>query len=157
MKIRFPAEWEEQDGILLAWPHADTDWAPLLAAVEPVFVRIATEVSYREQVLIIVPEAAPVRSALEKSGADAGRVMIVELPTNDTWARDFGPLTIYEEDRPVLLDFGFNGWGLKFASDQDNQATRRLARLGVWGTTPCRSVGLVLEGEASKVTGRGPC
>jgi agmatine deiminase len=155
MKIRFPAEWEEQDGILLAWPHADTDWAPLLAAVKPVFVRIATEVSYREQVLIIVPEAAPVRSALDKSGADAGRVMIVELPTNDTWARDFGPLTIYEEDRPVLLDFGFNGWGLKFASDQDNQATRRLARLGVWGTTPCRSVGLVLEGGSVESDGQG--
>ena len=155
MKIRFPAEWEEQDGVLLAWPHANTDWAPLLAAVEPVFVRIATEVSRREQVLIIAPAAAPVRSALEKSGADASRVMIVELPTNDTWARDFGPLTIYEEGRPVLLDFGFNGWGLKFASDQDNQATRRLARLGVWGTTPCRSVGLVLEGGSVESDGQG--
>jgi agmatine deiminase len=155
MEIRFPAEWEEQDGVLLAWPHANTDWAPLLAAVEPVFVRIATEVSRREQVLIIAPAAAPVRSALEKSGADASRVMIVELPTNDTWARDFGPLTIYEEGRPVLLDFGFNGWGLKFASDQDNQATRRLARLGVWGTTPYRSVGLVLEGGSVESDGQG--
>ena len=25
--VRFPAEWEPQAAILIAWPNADTDWA----------------------------------------------------------------------------------------------------------------------------------
>lgn len=155
MATRFPAEWEEQDGVLLAWPHADTDWAPLLAAVEPVFVHIAREVCRRERLLVIAPHAAPVKTTLTAAGVDLSRVTLVELPTNDTWTRDFGPLTILEDGRPVLLDFGFNGWGLKFACDQDNQATRRLAGLGIWGANPCRTVGLILEGGSIESDGCG--
>lgn len=155
MRPRLPAEWEEQDGVLLAWPHSATDWAPLLAAVEPVFVQIAVEISRRERVLIVAPQLAPVRALLAAAGADLAKVALVELPTNDTWARDFGPIAIFEHDYPVLLDFGFNGWGLKFACDQDNQVTRRLAELRVWGTTPCRTSGLVLEGGSIESDGRG--
>jgi agmatine deiminase len=155
VSLRLPAEWEEQDGVLLAWPHAGTDWAPLIAAVEPVFARLALEISRREQVLIIAPQLDPVRSALGKQGIDFNRVTLVELPTNDTWTRDFGPITIFENGRPVLLDFAFNGWGLKFACDQDNQATRRLTGAGVWRDTPCRTLGLILEGGSIESDGRG--
>ena len=35
MTRRLPAEWEEQDGVLLAWPHDGTDWAGDLDSVEP--------------------------------------------------------------------------------------------------------------------------
>ena len=155
MAIRFPAEWEEQDGVLLAWPHAGTDWAPLLAEVEPVFVRIAQEVSRRERVLIVTPQPAPVQAVLAAAGVDLTRVTLIELSTNDTWSRDFGPLTIYEHGRPVLRDFGFNGWGLKFACDQDNQVTRRLAGLGVFGSAPCLTSGLIFEGGSIESDGCG--
>lgn len=155
MAVRFPAEWEEQDGVLLAWPHAGTDWEPLLAEVEPVFLRLAVEISRRERVLIIAPQVEPVRAALSGAGVDPSRVRLVELPTNDTWSRDFGPLTIHDEGRPVLLDFGFNGWGLKFACDQDNQVTRRLAGKGLWGTVECRTVGLIFEGGSIESDGCG--
>jgi len=155
MNRRFPAEWEDQDGVLLAWPHAGTDWAPLLAEVEPVFVRIAKEVSCRERLVIVAPQSAPVRAALAAAGVDLTQVTLIERPTNDTWARDFGPLAIYEHDRPVLLDFGFNGWGLKFACDQDNQVTRRLAGQGVFGTVPLHTVGLIFEGGSIESDGRG--
>mgnify|MGYP001104888211 CR=1 FL=1 len=155
MAPRLPAEWEAQDGVLLAWPHAATDWAPLLAEVEPVFARLALEIGRRERVLVVAPQVEPVRAALALAGVDLARVTLVELPTNDTWSRDFGPLTVFEGDRPVLLDFGFNGWGLKFACDQDNQVTRRLAGQGLWGTCPCRSVGLVFEGGSIESDGNG--
>ena len=42
---RLPAEWEQQDGVLLAWPHADSDWRDNLAAVEAVFVEIVRAIS----------------------------------------------------------------------------------------------------------------
>lgn len=155
MTRRFPAEWEKQDGVLLAWPHAATDWAPMLPAVEAVFTRLAVEISRRETVLIIAPQADLLAPRLAAAGANLERLRLVPLPTDDTWARDFGPLTIHEDGRPVLLDFGFNGWGLKFACAEDNQATRRLAKLGAWGATPCRTVGLVFEGGSIESDGRG--
>ena len=33
-RVRLPAEWEQQSGVQLTWPHAGTDWAPLLDAVK---------------------------------------------------------------------------------------------------------------------------
>jgi hypothetical protein len=32
MTLRLPAEWEAQDGVLLAWPHETSDWHPVLDA-----------------------------------------------------------------------------------------------------------------------------
>jgi agmatine deiminase len=77
------------------------------------------------------------------------------LPSNDTWSRDFGPLAIYSGNRPQLLDFGFNGWGLKFAAGHDNLISRRLQRLGLFGATPLRTVGLILEGGSIESDGAG--
>jgi len=31
--VRFPAEWEPSDAVLIAWPHDDTDWAYMLPDV----------------------------------------------------------------------------------------------------------------------------
>jgi agmatine deiminase len=155
MKRRLPAEWEEQDGVLLAWPHEHSDWHPHLEVVEPVFIDIAREISRFERVLIVAPEEERVRDRLRRSGARMERISIVELPTNDTWSRDFGPITVFESGRPLLLDFGFNGWGLKFAADLDNRITRRLHEAGVFGDLPCTAQGLILEGGAIESDGGG--
>ena len=61
---------------------------------------------------------------------------MVDLPSNDTWARDCLPLTVVDDTGPLLLDFTFNGWGMKFAADQDNQLGRRLQAAGCFGSTP---------------------
>ena len=42
---RLPAEWEEQDGVLLAWPHSESDWKPLLAEIERVSAAIIAVIS----------------------------------------------------------------------------------------------------------------
>ncbi|MBP7516816.1 MAG: agmatine deiminase family protein [Desulfobulbus sp.] len=154
MHRRLPAEWEEQDAVLLAWPHAATDWADTLDTVAPVFSRIALAISRFERVLIVAPETAPIRARLEREGADPRRLLFAELPTNDTWARDFGPITVLEDGAPVVLDFGFNAWGLKFAADQDNRVTRGLAAAGLL-RAPVRVPGLVLEGGSIDTDGAG--
>lgn len=155
MKRRLPAEWEEQDGVLLAWPHKDSDWHPVLHKVEPVFVAIATQISLFERVLIIAPDRAMVEDLLRPAGARMDRVTVFEIESNDTWTRDFGPITVFERGNPLLLDFFFNGWGLKFAADQDNQATRRLHQQGAFAATPLETVGLVLEGGSIESDGHG--
>lgn len=155
MKRRLPAEWEEQDGILIAWPHENSDWLPYLSEVEPVFIDIAVHASRYEQVLVVASDPDAVGKRLELTTAVMERIRIVRLPTNDTWTRDFGPITILENDRPLLLDFGFNGWGLKFAADKDNLVSTGLLRAGAFGMTPLRTVGMVLEGGSIESDGKG--
>jgi len=155
MMTRLPAEWEEQDGILLAWPHTDSDWAPVLEQVEPVFAAIAAATSRFQRVLIVAPQEGTILAQCSAAGAVSERLGLLPLPTNDTWSRDFGPITIYEGSRPVLLDCGFNGWGLKFASCYDNLVTRRLHRAGCFGSVPLRTVGLVFEGGSIESDGAG--
>jgi agmatine deiminase len=152
---RLPAEWEAQSGVLLAWPHADSGWAELMHLVEPCVVDIAAQISRYEAVLIVADHAARVQARLMVAGAEMERVRVVELPTNDTWARDFGPITVLEDGEPLLLDFTFNGWGMKFAADRDNQVTRRLHAQGTLDAVPLQTLDLVLEGGSIDSDGAG--
>ncbi len=148
---RLPAEWEPQDALLIAWPHAATDWAPVLEQAEAVFLNIAEAVTRFETLLVATPEPDAVRKKL----SHLERVQIFEVATNDTWARDFGPITVYENGRPVLLDFTFTGWGGKFEARLDNRITASLHAQGAFGDTPLRSVDLVLEGGSIESDGEG--
>ena len=53
------------------------------------------------------------------------------------------------------MDFTFNGWGLKFASDKDNQITRRLVKDGHLQGAYTNRLGFVLEGGSIESDGRG--
>ena len=152
---RLPAEWEEQDGVLLSWPHADSDWSDDIELVEPVFAAIAAAISQHEQVIIVAPQPEQIMELIVAAGGVQQQVTLINLPTNDTWSRDFGPITIEEGGRLQLLDFGFNGWGLKFAANHDNQITRRLAATGLFGKHTPQVVGLILEGGAIESDGAG--
>jgi len=154
MKIRLPAEWEEQDGVLLAWPHEGSDWQTQLEVVEPVFIELVKEISRFETALITAPDPAAVREKLAGAGVSLEKVKIFRIDGNDTWARDFGPVAVLENGEPVLLDFGFNGWGLKFAAGLDNLISRRLAEAGAF-SAPLRTIGLIMEGGSIESDGAG--
>ncbi len=126
----FPAEWFPQSGVQLTWPHAATDWAPLLHEVDDCFIRIALEILVRNELLLIVtPEPDRIRALFHERIPSRllPHVRYFECPTNDTWARDHGFLTLMTESGPRLLDFRFNGWGNKFPAELDNAINGRLA------------------------------
>src|ERR1039457_3979919 len=154
-KSRLPAEWEQQAGVLVAWPHGKTDWRQQLDEAEEVFAHIVAHISRFETVLVATPETGRIYEQAADAGALVSNIRLSRISTNDTWARDFGPIIIEENGRPVILDFGFNGWGLKFAADLDNQVTRRLHSCGVFGTVPLRTIGMVLEGGSIECDGKG--
>ncbi len=154
MAIRLPAEWEPQDGVLLAWPHGATDWADQLPEVRRVYADLITAISRFEKVLLTTPDPDEARSWLLQAGVPTERVIFAAAPTNDTWTRDCGPVTVQVNQQPVLLDFGFNGWGLKFAADQDNQLTRRLKAQGLL-IPRLNTIGLILEGGSIESDGAG--
>ena len=133
---RLPAEWEPQDAVLLAWPHAGTDWAPVLKEACNTFDAIASTISLFQKVIIVRPDR-------------------YDVPTNDTWTRDYGPITVEEEGQPVLLDFTFNGWGGKYPADKDHAVTRNLHQQGAFGKTRLRSIDMVLEGGSIESDGEG--
>mgnify|MGYP001795492918 FL=1 len=120
----FPPEWYPQSGVQLTWPHAQTDWQSTLDQVIPCYQRIAQEISLRQKLLIVSPNIDEVKNHL--THCDPANIIYCEIPTNDTWARDLSGLTVLDNGQPVLLDFQFNGWGLKFPANLDNQITRQL-------------------------------
>ena len=120
----FPAEWYPQSGVQLTWPHAHTDWQNALDQVIPCYQRIAYEISLRQKLLIICSAIDEVKTYLKH--CDPGNIIYYQIPTNDTWARDHSGITVLENEKPVVLDFQFNGWGLKFPANLDNQITHQL-------------------------------
>ncbi len=154
MNPRLPAEWEIQDGVMMAWPHEGTDWNYMLDDVRPVFVEIISQITRFERVLLTAPDAVSVTEYLASAGVDLTKVTICEILNNDTWARDFGPITVNYNNKPVLLDFGFNGWGLKFPANLDNLISRQLKKLGVLQPN-LNTIGLILEGGSIESDGLG--
>lgn len=153
--IRLPAEWEPQDGVMLAWPHQATDWQPMLEQAEMVFAHIIREIAMQEKVVIAAPDTARVEDRLASAGVRLANVRTYQISTNDTWARDFGPVTIFVQGEATLLNFGFNGWGLKFPACLDNCVTSHLYAMGAFSGISLATMGLILEGGSIESDGNG--
>ncbi len=149
-----PAEWAPQSGIQLTWPHAHTDWAYMLDEVQACFLNIAREIAARQPLLIVTPEPEEVRAQIEHT-VNMQNVRFFPCDTNDTWARDHGAITLLDSDGPSLLDFTFNGWGLKFASDKDNRINRLAHEAGALRGKYVNRLGFVLEGGSIESDGMG--
>lgn len=154
MNPRLPAEWEIQDGVLMAWPHEGTDWAYMLDDIRPVFVEIIRQITRFERLLLTAPLASSAADYLCAAGVDMSKVTICEVPNNDTWARDFGPITVIYNNKPTLLDFGFNGWGLKFPANFDNLISKHLKQQGLL-LPNLNTIGLIMEGGSIESDGLG--
>lgn len=159
-----PSEWHEQVAVQLTWPHADTDWAPYLDDIVNMELKMVSEISKRERVIIASPEPDNVKVLLQQhlSEKQLANVSIYDIPTNDTWARDHSAITLLDSDGShTLLDFRFNGWGDKFRADKDNRITQNLynckAFESIYPSTPSLTDNndLVLEGGAIESDGKG--
>jgi agmatine deiminase len=126
----------------------------MLDDVRPVFAEIIRQITRFERVLLAAPGGDETRGYLASAGVDLSRVTICEMPTNDTWARDFAPITVIFNGQPVLLDFVFNGWGLKFPANHDNLISKRLKEHGALAPN-LKTVGLVMEGGSIESDGLG--
>lgn len=154
---RLPAEWEQHDCVLLAWPHEHTDWNYMLDEARDCFSRIIHAIAEEECVLLVGPAELCLPS-VRKCGFPSDKVKFVDIPTNDTWARDFGGITVESNGSLYILDFKFNGWGLKFASNHDNLVNKRLSELSsgkVFGAKLENRLNFVLEGGSIESDGNG--
>lgn len=153
---RLPAEWENQSAVMLTWPHAQTDWAWILGEVDAVYAEITRAIAKHERVLIVYLDDAH-KKHIESVIADSHALqscVFAQGVSNDSWARDHGPISVMQNDVTMLLDFQFNGWGGKFASDLDNTINQHLHDLGVFKCN-ISTLPLILEGGSIESDGEG--
>ena len=149
-----PAEWYPQSGVQLTWPHQHTDWAYMLEEVLTCFKQVAKEIAERELLLIVTPEPDAVKTQIADS-VNMTNVRFFQCPTNDTWARDHGAITLIDSKKPHLLDFCFNGWGNKFPAELDNAITHQLHKAQMLQGTYENHLDFVLEGGSIESDGYG--
>jgi agmatine deiminase len=149
---RMLAEWEQQRCVILSFPHKDTDWADvgLKESLTP-FVRIAQAIAYSQPVYIVCKN----KEEIESLFCSKRNMIFFEFDTNDTWIRDYGFISIKENDKIKLLDFRFDGWGNKFESSLDNKINSKLYKSGFFADCKYDSIDFTLEGGSIESDGNG--
>ena len=131
--MRLPAEWEKQGFVQLTWPHEETAWYELPKVLD-CYVEVAKAIARYEPLLIVCRDIAECKADMAaRHYTPAPDIRFVEAPINDTWARDHGAISVFgDRGEKCIEDFVFNGWGLKFGADLDNQITRNIYRAGAF-------------------------
>jgi len=83
------------------------------------------------------------------------RLAFYHVQYNDTWTRDYGPITVRNNKQTVMLDFTFNGWGNKFDATLDNTVNNQLTEAGAWPPTAVCKIDYILEGGSIDSDGQG--
>ena len=167
--IRFPAEYEPHLGTLMIWPERPGSWGKDPSGAEAAFSEIIAELLKVEQVFLLVSEQAlpAARQRLEEKLSEtpeaasgmAARLSLIEMETDDAWARDVGPTFVLAEDCTRLaVNWRFNAWGgevdgLYARWDKDDAAAKRFA---AWlGDEVLDADPFVLEGGSIHTDGEG--
>ena len=156
--LRFPAEWEPQSAILIAWPNADTDWAERLGEVEETYIALVAAITRFQPVVICVADddvESYAQARLSSNRIDMARVRFVTVAYDDTWLRDSGPITLRDGDGFRLLDFRFTAWGGKFEAGRDDRLVEALDQQGLFGGAPRQRIDFALEGGGIETDGDG--
>ena len=155
--FRLLPEWAEQDGVMLTWPHQQTDWAPILEQVEPVYLALAKTILTHQQLVIVANDSKQqlhIQQLLSEHNCDLDKVHWLVTPTNDTWARDHGPITLGNSETVKVLDFCFNGWGNKYPHELDNRINQAVFNTSFFKANN-EKVDLVLEGGGIEINEHG--
>lgn len=122
--MRAFAEWEEQELIFLALPHKNSDWAYVLEDITLSYRALVQALANFQRVVLL----SPFREDYDKYFKDIKNTVFLEIPTNDTWIRDYGAIDFKDGDKIKSYDFIFNAWGNKFLSYKDNLVNKELFR-----------------------------
>ena len=134
----------------MAWPCRRELWGELLDQAKADHATVAHAVARFEPVLMV---ARPGDGAEAEAALD-GDIEVLELPIDDSWLRDSGPVILLgSEGRRAGADFRFNAWGEKFSpwGDDDALAGRLLGHLGI----ERHAAPFVLEGGSICSDGQG--
>lgn len=149
--LNIPTEEEPHDFCFMQWPtskivHPDPDF---LGDLQDTIANIANAISQFEPVKIAA--ATQYHSSMRKKLS--GNVEIWDIPTDDLWARDSGPIFAFDATgAPVVTGFNFNGWGNKQIHHHDGLVASRVAQ---FLDLPYRPAPLVGEAGGIEWNGQG--
>lgn len=146
-----PAEWFPHLATWLTWPKDPETWPDRLEQVEQIYLEIISALAPHETVNLLVdddPTEQSVRRRLNFAGAE--NVRFHQIPTVDSWIRDYGPnFLINDSFNGAYNDWIFNAWGNKYeALKQDDRVPELLAPVL---RQPRFTPGMVLEGGSIDV------
>jgi agmatine deiminase len=97
--VRASAEWEEIDGLMIAW----TDFTTILT-------QIAMAAQSETQVIILCTDSNSVKSTLTSAGVPLTNIHYKITSFNSIWCRDYGQWNVYKNDVDSLslIDWIYN-------------------------------------------------
>ena len=156
-----PAEWERHAGTWFTWPRPEgISFPDKYEPVPDVYAALIRELVAVEDVNINVWNAekeAWVRGLLAARRVPLERVRFHHFPAYEPWCRDHGPIFVVREREGrrerAVVDWDYNAWGGKYPPfDLDDAVPQHVAKLR---GLPLFSPGIVMEGGALEVNGRG--
>lgn len=153
-----PPEWEMNESVMLTLPHPLTDWAYMLDEIRDCYRDMIKAIADQCRLLIITADKdADSQWVASIPGVNISNITYAEVPTNDTWIRDYGFITTIGADgKCEVNDFKFNGWGMKFAADKDNLVNSALCSSpGTINAIRINHLSFVLEGGSIESDGLG--
>lgn len=157
---RMPAEWEQQQGLLLCFPHNGNDWPGKYAAIQWAFVEFIKKVAQVEMVFLMVADEklqAKVSDMLEMAHVNISNVSFILHKTNRSWMRDSGPIIVKNGNNREAINFNFNGWAKYQNFQLDKHVPLKVSNYLNIPLTKATYDGkpVILEGGAIDVNGKG--
>ena len=157
---RFPAEWENQQGILLCFPHNGKDWPGKYEAIQWAFIEFIKKVTTFEEVVLVVADEnlkEKVIGMLEIAMVNLKAVTFIIHKTNRSWMRDSGPIIVKNGSKREALNFNFNGWAKYKNFQLDKFVPSKVAAAMKLPLTHVTYKGktVIVEGGAIETNGKG--
>jgi agmatine deiminase len=149
-----PAEWSPHAGCWMIWPERPDNWRLGAKPAQHAFTQVATAISRFEPVTMMVSarQFANARNMLPEA------IRVVEVSTNDSWARDVGASFLINRDGALGgVDWPFNAWGglqngMYFPWDLDDAVAQKMLQIE---RAKRYRAPLIIEGGAIHVDGEG--
>jgi agmatine/peptidylarginine deiminase len=142
--MRLVAQWEKQKSVLFVFPFAKSAWRINLLQAQDAYMSMINHISKTQECIVFINDDTIKKYHLNQN------IKLVEVKTDDTWIRDFGVISLKNNNNNnILKEFSFNGWGDKFKHYLDNQFNKKYIKEDI------ESIDFVCEGGAIDTNGLG--
>lgn len=130
-------EWARQDAVILVWPHKFSDWGKsengyLLGKIEKTYIELCHYIARNQKIVLVAYDQfhfEHIQFILSSNNIDLKNITFIEIASNDTWVRDYGPICVQGKSGPTILNFSFDAWGGKYSHEKDNIFNTKLKEL----------------------------
>jgi agmatine deiminase len=173
-----PAEWRRHTATWLSWPKDPETWPNRVPRVQEIFLEMMAALAPNEIVNLLVDDEAAEQAVRRRCAfPGASNIHFHQIPTVDSWIRDYGPNFLVSDKLQFVADAGkqsvgdendklkfvghslgyndwiFNAWGNKYAELKQDDAVPAL--LESFLQAPRFNPGIVMEGGSIEVNGAG--